>query len=39
MIDGTRLDIESEIKYLGVIIDDKLSFDKNIGHVCKKTGQ
>lgn len=38
-INGTRLDIENEIKYLGVVIDDKLSFEKNINNVCKKVGQ
>lgn len=37
-MNGTRLDIESEIKYLGVIIDNELKFDKNIDHVCKKIG-
>ena len=38
-INGTRLDIENEIKYLGVVIDDKLNFEKNINNVCKKVGQ
>lgn len=38
-INGTRLKIENEIKYLGNIIDDKLKFDKNINNVCKKVGQ
>lgn len=38
-INGTKLDIESEIKYLGIIFDEKLNFEKNINHVCKKVGQ
>lgn len=38
-INGSQLDIENEIKYLGVIIDDKLNFNKNISHICKKVGQ
>lgn len=38
-INGTRLEIEREIKYLGVIIDDQLKFDKNIEYVCKKVGK
>lgn len=36
---GNKLDIVNEIKYLGVILDDKLNFDKNISHVCRKLGQ
>lgn len=38
-MNGTRLDIESEMKYLGIIIDDKLTFGRNISYVCKKVGQ
>lgn len=37
-ISGTKLEIESEIKYLGTIIDENLSFDKNVNSVCKKIG-
>ena len=28
-----------EIKYLGVILDEKLKFDKNINYLCMKLGQ
>lgn len=38
-IGSTRLEIEKEIKYLGVIIDDGLKFEANIDHVCKKIGK
>lgn len=38
-INGSRLKIEHEIKYLGVIFDDKLKFEKNTSHLCKKLGQ
>lgn len=38
-INQTKLEIEHKIRYLGVIIDDKLCFDKNINHVCRKVGQ
>lgn len=37
-INGTRLEIEKEIKYLGVLINDNLNSDKNIDHLCKKIG-
>lgn len=38
-INGSRLEIENEIKYLGIIIDDKLRFDKNNDYLCKKIGK
>ena len=37
-INEEKIEIENKIKYLGVIIDDKLIFDENIDHVCKKIG-
>lgn len=37
-INGSRLQIEDEIKYLGVYIDNKLKFDKNTNILCKKLG-
>ena len=37
-INGEKIEIEHKIKYLGVIIDDKLSFDQNVNHVCRKVG-
>jgi len=36
VMDGRDIVIGSECKYLGVLIDDKLSFDKHIGYVCSK---
>ena len=38
-INGTRLTIEDEIKYLGVYLDSKLKLDKNTNNLCKKLGQ
>lgn len=38
-INNQKLEIENEIKYLGVMIDDKLKFDKNTNCLCKKLGQ
>lgn len=35
-INGHRLDIEDNIKYLSVIIDDKLQFSGNIDYLCLK---
>lgn len=35
-INGAKLDTVNEIKYLGVIIDEKLKFDKNINYVARK---
>lgn len=37
-IDGSKLQIENEIKYLGVILDSKLQFDENTDYLCKKLG-
>lgn len=39
IINGSKLEIQNEIKYLGNIIDDKLNLEKNISHVCRKVGQ
>lgn len=38
-INGSKLDIVNEIKYLGVILDNKLKFDSNVSQICKKIGQ
>lgn len=38
-INGCKLKIESEMKYLGVMIDDKLKFDKNADYLAKKIGK
>lgn len=38
-IDGQKLELMDEMKYLGVIIDNKLKFDKNMDYVCKKIGR
>lgn len=38
-INGSKLTIESEIKYLGIVIDDKLKFDRNTDYLCKKIGK
>lgn len=39
IINGSKIQIESEIKYLGVIIVEKLNFDRNINRVCQSVGQ
>lgn len=39
MIAGSRLEIVDCIKYLGVYIDNRLKFDKNIDNVCTKVGR
>jgi hypothetical protein len=36
MINDTLIDTVNEIKYLGVIIDNSLSFKKNLDYVCNK---
>ena len=33
---GEVIEVVKEIKYLGVIIDDKLKFSSHINYVCKK---
>lgn len=38
-IGGQTLKIVEEVKYLGVIIDEKLKFDKNVNYICRKIGQ
>lgn len=38
-IDGKKLEIVEEIKYLGIIVDKNLKFDKNIDYICKKVGR
>lgn len=37
-IGDTNIDRVNEIKYLGIIIDDKLNFESNVDYVCKKIG-
>lgn len=39
MMDGEVLRIEREFKYLGVMLDEKLSFKPNIDYVCKKVAK
>lgn len=38
-IGGHALKIVEEVKYLGVIFDERLKFDKNINYICRKVGQ
>lgn len=38
-MNGYRRGIENEIKYSGVILDDKQTFDKHIAYLCKKNWQ
>lgn len=38
-INSSKLEIVKEIKYLGVQINDNLSFDKNKSHICKKKSE
>jgi len=38
-IDNERIDRVNEIKYLGVVIDDKLKFNSHINTVIKKNGE
>lgn len=35
-IEGGRVDMVSSIKYLGVIIDNRLNFNEHVDYVCKK---
>lgn len=37
-INTVELSIVHQIKYLGVIIDDNLIFDKHVNYICKKVG-
>ena len=37
--EGIRIESETDVKLLGIIIDDKLSFDKQIKDVCSKAGK
>lgn len=39
MVDGEVIETEQEFKYLGVIIDDGLSFKPNVDYVCKKVSK
>lgn len=39
IVNGEPLEIVKSMKYLGVIIDDKLNLKKNINYVCKKVAQ
>lgn len=36
VIDNTELDLIDEIKYLGIIIDNRLNFKANLDYICKK---
>lgn len=38
-MNGQRLEIEHEMKYLGIYLDDKLKLDKNTNNLCKELGQ
>ncbi len=38
-IDGVDIELTDNHKYLGIIIDDKLSFEANVSVVCKKIQQ
>lgn len=37
-INDTKIELVDRIKYLGVMIDNKLSFTCNIDHICRKLG-
>lgn len=39
LIENVQIDIVNEIKYLGIIIDDKLNFKSNIDYICKKVAK
>ena len=39
IMDGEVLGIEREFKYLGVMLDEKLSFKANLDYLCKKVGK
>lgn len=39
IMDGEVLGIEREFKYLGVMLDEKLSFKANVDYVCKKVAK
>lgn len=39
LIDNVAIDIVDEIKYLGLIIDNKLSFKSHLNYICKKIGK
>lgn len=38
-IDNDEIEIVNEIKYLGIIIDNKLKFHKNIDYICRKVAK
>lgn len=38
-VDGEELEIVNQIKYLGIMIDDKLDFKENVDYVCKKVAK
>lgn len=38
-MNASRIEIQNEIEYLGIIVDDKLKFDKNVDYLCKKIGR
>ena len=39
LINRTVLEVVSQYKYLGTILDDKLNFDTNTDYICKKANQ
>lgn len=38
-INNETIELVNEIKYLGVVIDNKLNFEANINYICKKVGK
>ena len=38
-IDDVPIEIITEIKYLGIIIDTQLNFKSNLDYICKKIGK
>lgn len=38
-INNTKLRIEDNLKYLGIVVDDKLSFNENVNYVAHKDGK
>lgn len=37
-INDEKIELVNEIKYLGIIIDNKLNFEANVNHICRKLG-
>ena len=38
-INEDKIELVNEIKYLGVVIDNKLNFEANVNYICKKVGK